>query len=1445
MADVNLTSIPDNINITGVAGDTINYTDFGGNDTYTLVNSLQGDVTIDDNSGATINLPSGFAPDSVQFAATGVQFVINGFTVTINSSDTSSLTFVFGGTPLDPTAGVAQSIDDAAATYGTSVPSAGLSPVVSDPGVVQSDGSLDSSGSGGSGSGGGGSGGGGSGGGSGSLTGTAGDDNIVLTAEADDVDANGGNDRISGTVSNQTNRDTFAPGDDIDGGDGVDRLEVELDGSDFNGNVAVRNVEQVFIETTDNEAREFEAEELFNAGSAVEQVWAENLSKRGAPGLSEGDQSGTMLVRDIATSEVTLGVLDSGSGVTSAPQDLGGDPSAMAVFEFAERELTGPNDTVGLALDNAQNVYVDINVGPQSNGLETLAVTSQDTFPSVDIVNSLNGTFDADGNATTMTVTGNGGFQATLAANFDTFDAGGNSTRDRATGPQDIVFLNAGTMEVIGGSAGDTFEITNAPDDGEAHDVTTHEGDDTVILVGDAVVDLGSGNDTLIGTGSDVVAIGGSGDDDIDLGPGNHTVDGGSGNDEISVGDGDSTIDAGSGNDTVTVEDGTSSITLGLGDDEAIFSQASHLTSADDVDGGLGTDRVTVKGDNADIGESETLGFSGVDIVKLDGNNVELSVTDGLVDQSDDGLEIEVAGQFNTVDITALSATRQVTVTEIPEGPIGFDTTIVASDSQLDSRDSYDLDGGLGVQNGGYDKLHVVDGATLRPDDLDSFTGLNEIFLTADSFAAQDWTLEPTAAMLNPRAGVEDTFYIEVDDDIRANSTLTIDISEIGPDDLDDDPGAMDTLQIINNAQLDDDEIRFVDDTGSPVAMPTWVNIVTGLNLTSSSERLDGEDDLISDNDNLVIANEESDFNNDDIILGLGQNNYTFQNGGDTLKMTFNPDLLDDNGVAFIGADVGDDESNTGFLSQVWGHDADGDDGSSTISGFERIVFDAADVSFVDDVTGDPPTDGVEYAQENGNISDTGHVVFETASGDDYIQTFDFNSTNTGGGDDTVELFGQPQIDVPNGPTPFAVGGFQPAPQPEDDAADLPVSFNRHDTGSGDDRVILNHATSQAALVTLHMGEGLEDVVELRSWDAILPDGEEPIPFGDVVVGPGAFAGDSGLNILEYASAGKDRPDTTFLTLNNADLAAFEQVNGANTAIIRPVETPGDGINDDNLASLVLDATALTGSNRVEVVGTNFADTIETGEGDDDITARDGDDFIDSGRGNDVIRAGAGNDEVFAGRGDDLIIAGSGNDTVDAEQGDDEIVAGAGEDTVIGGLGADRIDLRDSGFEEDVVVYRNENDGSQRSSTEGHDVIIGFQSGEDKVEIRESMASAIDDGNPGVIDWADNNELVMHDLFDNDEGIIFDNTNLSDDQLTDLSAVVADFTTSNNVDTLFGDEALIVVHGVDDSALYHFRSTEGQPGSGTINDSSVETAELALLGVFEDVLLQQNDFQFG
>ncbi len=139
MADTTISQGPEanNVNVTG----DVNINDFGGVDTYTILAGLSDDVTITDNSGATINLPTGLSVSNVSFLSNGLQFVVNGHTVTFLGAP-ENFNYVFGGTPLDPTAGTTLTFDETAAAFGTTVPADGEPANTGNDGTIQDDGSV-------------------------------------------------------------------------------------------------------------------------------------------------------------------------------------------------------------------------------------------------------------------------------------------------------------------------------------------------------------------------------------------------------------------------------------------------------------------------------------------------------------------------------------------------------------------------------------------------------------------------------------------------------------------------------------------------------------------------------------------------------------------------------------------------------------------------------------------------------------------------------------------------------------------------------------------------------------------------------------------------------------------------------------------------------------------------------------------------------------------------------------------------------------------------------------------------------------------------------------------------------------------------------------------------------------------------------------------------------
>ncbi len=85
----------------------------------------------------------------------------------------------------------------------------------------------------------------------------------------------------------------------------------------------------------------------------------------------------------------------------------------------------------------------------------------------------------------------------------------------------------------------------------------------------------------------------------------------------------------------------------------------------------------------------------------------------------------------------------------------------------------------------------------------------------------------------------------------------------------------------------------------------------------------------------------------------------------------------------------------------------------------------------------------------------------------------------------------------------------------------------------------------------------------------------------------------------------------------------------------------------------------VSGIERVEVSGSNAADDLSTGAGNDFIRGWGGDDRFSTGAGNDWIDGGAGADTVDAGAGDDTIV----------------VVGGEGGDQIDGGAGYDKLQL--------------------------------------------------------------------------------------------------------------------------------------------------------------------------
>ena len=173
--------------------------------------------------------------------------------------------------------------------------------------------------------------------------------------------------------------------------------------------------------------------------------------------------------------------------------------------------------------------------------------------------------------------------------------------------------------------------------------------------------------------------------------------------------------------------------------------------------------------------------------------------------------------------------------------------------------------------------------------------------------------------------------------------------------------------------------------------------------------------------------------------------------------------------------------------------------------------------------------------------------------------------------------------------------------------------------------------------------------------------------------------------------------------------------------------------------------TVVTGLGNDSVLGSQFADVIDTGAGQDTVSAQEGDDFVDAGAGDDLvfglagedtILGGQGNNTLDGGTGDDSIFAGAGNDSIDSGDGDDTIGAGDGANTVFAGFGFDSVV---TGSGNDLIRTASgpeDEDDTVRSGAGNDTVLVGL--GEDAVTAAEGndlivLGSSFSTGSGGKI----------------------------------------------------------------------------------------------------------------
>jgi Ca2+-binding RTX toxin-like protein len=149
------------------------------------------------------------------------------------------------------------------------------------------------------------------------------------------------------------------------------------------------------------------------------------------------------------------------------------------------------------------------------------------------------------------------------------------------------------------------------------------------------------------------------------------------------------------------------------------------------------------------------------------------------------------------------------------------------------------------------------------------------------------------------------------------------------------------------------------------------------------------------------------------------------------------------------------------------------------------------------------------------------------------------------------------------------------------------------------------------------------------------------------------IAGSGGANRLMFETAG---------TIDLTGVSGFPTIVlaglGANTISLHnlnfiTLSSPVITVNDGDFGDTI-DASALTGVNRVvlnggvradRLTGGACNDILNGGVGDDTLTGRAGNDTLNGGAGNDTLKAGSGNDTLNGGSGNDKLTGGGGKDS--------------------------------------------------------------------------------------------------------------------------------------------------------------------------------------------------------
>ncbi|MFN5996468.1 MAG: hypothetical protein ACK47C_05070 [Paracoccaceae bacterium] len=446
------------------------------------------------------------------------------------------------------------------------------------------------------------------------LEGTGYTDTLAGDAQANNILALEGNDRLDGRAGN----DSLYGGDGTDtliGGEGADRLDGGT-GTDFASYDTSATAIRIDLVTTS-----------LNTGDALGDIFT------GIEGF------------------ILSAFADTFSGSTLADQAFGGAGNDTLTGLAGNDTLSGGsgNDTL-YGGDGDDRLMGGIGTDRLEGGAGTDLVTYAEATAGVwvDFVTPALNTGEALGDVLVAIEGVEGsGFADTLAADAGAnrlFGLGGNDALS-GRGGNDLLEGGDGDDTLMGGTGSDTLTggagvdiASYAESTGLRVDMATPS-----LSTGEALGDTfsgiegllgGTGADTLQGDGFANLLLGGLGNDSLEGRAGNDTLQGGDGADTLMGGDGNDTLDGGLANDWLDGGIGNDTLMGGDGLDTLLGGDG-----VDQLDGGLASDRLEGGASNDTLtgGDGNDLLYGDADFDWLDGGSGNDTLVGGDGDDRLDG----------------------------------------------------------------------------------------------------------------------------------------------------------------------------------------------------------------------------------------------------------------------------------------------------------------------------------------------------------------------------------------------------------------------------------------------------------------------------------------------------------------------------------------------------------------------------------------------------------------------------------------------------------------------------------------------------------------------------------------------------------------------------------------------------------------------------------------